>query len=205
MNDATSPALTIYLCRHGDTAWSPIRRLAGRTDLPLVEKGEANAVELGRRLQALRFDRVLVSPLSRARRTAELAGYGARAEVDERLIEFDFGSDDGATVAEIRRTRPGWTYLRDGCPDGETADDVARRIDPLLTELRAAGGAVVVFGHSVVLRVLTARFIGLPPGHARHFMMAPASLSILTFDPVDDAPAIMAWNDQQHLLAAAPA
>jgi broad specificity phosphatase PhoE len=199
MHAATAPALTIYLCRHGDTAWSPTRRLAGRTDLPLVEQGEANARQLGVRLQALTFDRVLVSPLGRARRTAELAGFAARAVVDERLIEIDFGVHDGSTVAEVRRTQPGWTYLRDGCPGGETADDVGRRVDAVLAEQRALGGTLLVFGHSVVLRVLAARFLGWPPGHARNLMMAPASLGVVTFDPVDDSPAISAWNDQQHL------
>lgn len=199
MNAASTSVLTIYLCRHGDTAWSPYRRLAGRTDLPLVEKGEDNARQLGARLQALRFDRVLVSPLARARRTAELAGFGARAVVDDRLIEIHFGEHDGSTVAEVRRSKPGWTYLRDGSPGGETAEDVGRRVDAVLAEQRALGGTIVVFGHSVVLRVLAARFLGWPPGHAQNFMMAPASLSVVTFDPVDDAPAIAAWNDQQHL------
>lgn len=199
MEHATPPALTLYLCRHGDTAWSPVRRLAGRTDLPLVEEGEANARLLAPRLQALRFDRVLVSPLVRARRTAELAGYTGRAEVDERLIEMNFGTHDGSTVAEIRRTHAGWSYWRDACPDGETAGDLGVRVDSLLAELRPRGGTILIFGHSVVLRVLAARFMGWPPDYARHLMMAPASLGVVTFDPVDDAPAIASWNDRQHL------
>src|SRR5688572_12198412 len=111
--------LTIYLCRHGDTAWSAERRLAGRTDLPLIEVGERNARQLGERLRDVSFDRVCASPLARARRTAELAGLGALAASDERLLEMDFGRYDGLTVEEIRRERPGWTYLRDGCPGGE--------------------------------------------------------------------------------------
>lgn len=193
------PELTLYLCRHGDTAWSAERRLAGRTDLPLVEHGEQNARQLGERLNALAFDRVLVSPLSRARRTAELAGFGPRAEIDERLLEMNFGSYDGRTVAEIRREHPGWTYLRDGCPGGEGPAELGARIDAFLAALPPAGGNVLIFAHSVILRVLAARFLGLPPGAGRLFMMSPGALSVLGYDPVDDSRAIVSWNDRRHL------
>ncbi len=113
---------TLYLCRHGDTEWSTVRRLAGRTDLPLTAQGEANARQLGTRLHDVIFDRALMSPLLRARRTAELAGF-AKAHVDDRLREMDFGRYEGLTIADIRRQQPDWTYLRDGCPGGEDADD----------------------------------------------------------------------------------
>lgn len=193
------PDLTIYLCRHGDTAWSAERRLAGRSDIPLVEHGERNAEQLGKRLEGIPFDRVLVSPLGRARRTAELAGFGPAAGVDARLLEMDFGRYEGLTVAEIRRDHPGWTYLRDGCPSGEGPDDLGRRADALLDELSLAGGRVLLFGHSVILRVLAARFLGLPPGSGRQLMMSPGALSVLGYDKVDDSRAIASWNDRQHL------
>lgn len=199
MADSPAPGTTIYLCRHGDTEWSPTRRLAGRTDLPLSGSGEDNARRLAPRLAAVGFDRVLVSPLRRARRTAELAGFAEVAVVDERLSEMNFGRYEGGVVAEIRRERPGWTYLRDGCPDGEGPDDVGRRVDALLAELRAAGGTSLLFAHSVVLRVLAARFLGFPPGHGRHLMMGPASLGVLTFDPMEDAPVISSWNEPPAL------
>jgi probable phosphoglycerate mutase len=194
---------TIFLCRHGDTAWSPVRRLAGRTDIPLSEQGEANARQLGRRLAEVRFDRVIVSPLVRARRTAELAGFAPMAVVDNRLLEMNFGEYDGLTLEEIHRRRPGWTYLQDGCPGGEMPDDLARRADLLLSDLAAAGGTILLFGHSVILRVLTARYMGWPAGFGRHLMMSPGSLSVLGYDTVDLAPAIASWNDRHHLIGQA--
>ena len=197
MTDA-APLHTIYLCRHGDTAWSPVRRLAGRTDLPLTEIGEKNAQQIGGRLQGIAFDRVWVSPLARARRTAELAGFADRAVIDDRIIEMSFGSYEGQLVADIRRDRPGWAYLKDGCPGGETPDDLGRRIDSFLADWRGLSGTSIIFGHSVVLRALTARYLGLPAGAGRHFMLAPSSISILSYDPIDDAPAVKGWNDHAH-------
>jgi broad specificity phosphatase PhoE len=186
----------IYLCRHGDTLWSPVRRLAGRTDLDLTEPGVDNARQLGRRLEGIVFDRVWMSPLLRTRRTADLAGFGDRAVADDRLLEMSFGAYEGKTVHEIRVDRPGWTYLEDGCPDGETAADVGRRADSVIAELRRTGGTTLIFGHSVFSRVLTARFLDLPPQAGRNFMLAPGAISVLAHDPVDDAPAIAAWNDR---------
>jgi probable phosphoglycerate mutase len=185
---------TLYLCRHGDTPWSGERRFAGRTDLPLTPSGEAAARLLGRRLAGAHFDRVLTSPLARARRTAELAGFDA--QVDARLVELDFGKDDGRTRAEIVSERPGWTYVRDGALGGETVEHVGARVDALLAELR---GQVLIFAHAVVLRVLAARWVGQPPKFAQHVSLAPASLSVLRHDPVDDARSIALWNDRSHL------
>jgi len=188
----------LYLCRHGDTAWSGQRRLVGRNDVPLVAAGEQNARRLGDRLRTVAFERVLVSPLGRARRTAELAGFGA-AQVDERLLEMDFGLYEGRTVEEIRRDQPGWTYLRDLCPGGEGPDDIGRRADDLLADLESTSGDVVLFGHSVILRVVAARFLGLSPDAGRLLMLAPGALSILGYDHVVDARAIAVWNDRAHL------
>ena len=191
--------LTIYLCRHGDTAWSGERRLAGRSDIPLIARGEENARQLGKRLSDVTFARVLVSPLLRARRTLELAGLSASADVDPRLLEMSFGEHEGRTVDEIRRTHPGWTYLRDGCPGGETGEDVGRRADSLLADLETVQGNVALFAHSVILRVIAARFLGLPPDAGRNFMLSPGALSILGYDHVEEARAIDAWNDRAHL------
>ncbi|HEX4423123.1 MAG TPA: histidine phosphatase family protein [Kofleriaceae bacterium] len=197
MADA-APSHTIYLCRHGDTAWSPVRRLAGRTDLPLTDVGELNARQIGHRLHGVAFDRVWVSPLARARRTAELAGYADRAVVDDRIIEMSFGSYEGQMVADIRRDRPGWAYLKDGCPGGESPDDLGRRVDSFLAGWHGLTGSSLIFAHSVILRVLTARYLGFPPGAGRHLMLKPSSISVLGYDPIDDAPAIVSWNDHAH-------
>lgn len=195
---STMRDLTLYLCRHGDTPWSAEGRLAGRSDIPLIAEGEQNARLLGGRLAGISFSRVLVSPLYRARRTAELAGF-ASAEVDPRLLEMDFGRYEGRTVGEIRAEQPGWTYLRDGAPEGEGPAELGQRADALLAELETHSGAVLLFAHSVILRVFTARFLGLHAGVGRNFMMAPSALSVLTYDPIDDAPAVAAWNDLGHL------
>jgi broad specificity phosphatase PhoE len=189
---------TLYLCRHGDTAWSGLRRLAGRNDLPLIEVGEQNARQLGERLRRVKFEQVLVSPLSRARRTAELANQ-LGAVIDDRLTEMDFGRYEGLTIDEVRREHPKWTYLRDGCPGGEGPEDVGRRADALLATLKDVNGDVALFAHSVILRVFAARFLGLPPGAGRLFMLSPGALSVLGYDLVDDSPAIATWNDRHHL------
>jgi probable phosphoglycerate mutase len=196
MADAASH--TIYLCRHGDTAWSPIRRLAGRSDIPLTEFGEDNARQIGHRLRGIAFDRVWVSPLSRARRTCELAGYADRAAIDDRLAEMSFGDYEGQLTADVRRTRPDWVYLRDGAPGGETPADLGRRSDAFLADLRGLTGTSLIFAHSVILRVLTARYLGLPPEAARHLTMWPGAISVLGFDAVDAAPTILHWNEHAH-------
>ena len=196
-----TPALpSLYLCRHGDTAWTGERRLAGRTDIALTPEGQANAVELGQRLREFHFDRVIVSPLGRARRTAECAGFADVAVVDPRLIEINFGEYEGRTHAEIAAERPGWTYICNGNPGGETVEQVAARVDSLLADVSAKPGNVLLFGHSVVLRVLTARWLGQSPTFSEHLMLSPASLSILGYDTVDEARSIASWNDRSHLV-----
>ncbi|HEY0192159.1 MAG TPA: histidine phosphatase family protein [Kofleriaceae bacterium] len=193
-----SPHHTIYLVRHGDTEWSPTRRLAGRKDLPLTATGELNATQIGQRLAGVTFDRVWTSPLSRARRTAELAGFGDRAVVDDRLLELDFGSYEGQMAVELRKAHPGWAYLKDGCPGGETPEDLGHRIDAFMATWQGLTGTSLIFAHSVLLRVMAARYLGLAPGMGRHFMLKPSSISILGYDAIDDAPAIVGWNDHGH-------
>jgi len=181
----------LYLCRHGDTIWSSVRRLAGsRTDLDITADGEATARRAGERLRNTSFARVFCSNLLRARRTAELAGY--TATIDPRLREMDFGDYEGRTLAEIRVDRPGFTYLKDGCPNGETAADLGARADAFLAEV--GEGHTLVFAHSVIIRVIAARYLGLTPQHGRNFFVAPGAIAILGWDPVDDAPAIQAWG-----------
>lgn len=183
----------IYLCRHGDTEWSPVRRLAGRTDLPLTEAGEATSREVGKRLASIAFDRVWSSPLQRARRTAELAGY-PHITYEPRLVEMDFGRFEGQIIFDIRKEHPGWAYLKHGCPDGETAADLGARADAVLSDLAKHEGTTLIFAHSVILRVLTARYLGLPPDRGRNFMLSPGGVCMLTYDPIEDAPAVEGWN-----------
>jgi broad specificity phosphatase PhoE len=184
----------LYLCRHGDTAYSPTRRLAGaRTDLDLTADGEATARRVGERLRGITFAHVLCSPMLRARRTAELAGFG-NAVLDPRLREMDFGDYEGKTIADIRAARPGFAYLKDGCPNGETAADVGARADAVLAELDADRDHTLIVAHSVIIRVMTARYLGLPPERGRNFYVAAGAIAMVGWDPVDNAPTVRAWG-----------
>jgi probable phosphoglycerate mutase len=189
----------VYLARHGETAWSVSGQHTGRTDLPLTERGERNAVALGARLRGQAFSRVLVSPLARARRTCELAGFSAGAEVVPDLAEWDYGAYEGRRTADIREERPGWYLFRDGCPGGESVGDVGARADRVIARLHDEGGRVLLFGHGHFFRVLAARWVGLPPGDARHLLMDTASLSVLSYEHTLDDPAIRLWNDDGHV------
>ena len=190
----------IFLARHGETAWTVTRQHTGRTDLPLTERGEANARRLGERLRGVTFDRVFASPLRRARRTCELAGFGDRSEVSDDLVEWDYGSYEGRRTVEIRQERPDWSLFRDGCPGGESVEAVGARADRLVARLRGVRGHVLLFGHGHFFRVLAARWLGLPPGDARFFLMSCASLSILSYEHSLDDPAILLWNDDRHVM-----
>ncbi len=184
----------VYLVRHGDTAWTLTGQHTGRTDLPLTEQGERQARELRMSLGALRIDRILSSPLQRARRTGELAMPHAHVEVDDELMEWDYGAYEGRRTVEIEVERPGWRLFRDGCPGGETLDSVATRTDRVIDRIRADGGTVLLFGHREVLRILAARWIGLAPIEGRRLLLATASLSVLGYDHDLTEPVIHAWN-----------
>ena len=160
----SEPLPEIYLARHGETAWTISHQHTGRTDIPLTERGERNARSLGERLRGMTFAKVLTSPLERATRTAELAGFGAVAEVDPDLMEWDYGQYDGKTTAEIRKENPDWSLFRDGCPGGESVAAVGARADRVVARLRAIEGRVLLFGHGHFFRVLAARWLGLPAG-----------------------------------------
>jgi len=188
--------LQIYLIRHGETAWSKSGRHTGKTDLPLTEQGEQNARNLAGRLAAVRFSRVFTSPRQRARRTCELAGLGAAAEVDPELAEWDYGDYEGQRSADILRGRPGWNLFRDGCPSGESPAQVSLRADRLISRLRTLDGNVALFSHGHFGRALAARWIGLPVAEAERFQLGTASLSILGFERGNPAaPVIALWNE----------
>jgi broad specificity phosphatase PhoE len=195
-----APALPrLFLARHGQTAWSLSGQHTGLTDLPLTPAGEANARRLGARLQGEVFARVLCSPLQRARRTCELAGFGACAESDARLREWNYGDYEGRTSAEIHAKRPGWQLFRDGCPGGESPAQVAARADSLISTLRGVAGDTLLFSSGHLLRMLAARWLGLAPAEGTLFMLDTASLGVLGYEHTPQQPVIRLWNDTGHV------
>ena len=189
----------IYLARHGETAWSVSGQHTGRTDLPLTAQGEENARRLGRRLAGLAFAQVLTSPLARARRTCELAGFAAVASIDQDLLEWDYGAYEGMTPEQIRGERPGWEIFRDGCPGGESLAEVAGRADRVAARLRAASAKVLVFSSGHLLRVLAARWLGFDGALGRYLFLDTAALSVLGYQRSFAEPVIRLWNDCRHL------
>jgi len=190
----------VYLARHGETPWTITGQHTGLTDLPLTERGERNARRLGERLKRLTFAQVFTSPLQRARRTCELAGFGAVAEVDPDLVEWDYGEFEGWTSADILQEWPGWQLFRDGCPGGESVAQVGARADRVVSRLRAVAGNVLVFSSGHFIRVLAARWLGadlLAPG--KHFMLTTASLSAVGYEHNLSRPVIRLWNDDHHV------
>lgn len=189
----------VYLARHGETAWSLSGQHTGLTDLPLTERGERNARQLGERLKGLTFARVFTSPLQRARRTCELAGFGAVAEVERDLLEWNYGQYEGRRTAEIHQERPDWQLFRDGCPGGETPEQVGARADRVVARVRAVGQDVLLFSSGHFLRVLAARWLGLPPGAGSLLLLSTASLSALGYEHNLSQPVIRMWNDTRHV------
>jgi broad specificity phosphatase PhoE len=186
----------VYLARHGETAWTLSGQHTGRTDIPLTDRGETDARRLGERLKSINFAVVLTSPLQRARRTCELAGFGDRAEVVPDLREWDYGEYEGLKSVEIRQRRPDWNLFRDGCPGGEVADQVGARVDHVIARLRTATGDAVVFAHGHLLRVFTARWLDLPAADGRRFLCEPTSLGILGYEHNRaEEPVLRLWND----------
>ena len=182
----------IWLARHGETEWSRTGRHTGRTDIELTEEGRRQARELDRALEGRDFARVLSSPLSRALETCELAGLGDRAERSEALLEWDYGDYEGLTSPQIRERRPGWVLWRDGCPGGESPAEIGARVDPLVAELLKARADVALFAHGHVLRVLTARWLGLRPGEGALFALETGTLSILGWE--HGTSVVRRWN-----------
>lgn len=193
MGPLTGPS-RLVLVRHGATEWSRTGRHTGRTDVPLDEGGRIQAAALGARLAAMGIDRVLSSPLARARATCELAGLGDGSEVVDELVEWDYGAYEGLTTPEIRDERPGWHLFRDGCPGGESPDDVGARADVLLGLLAACrpGSTAALFGHGHILRVLAARWLALDPGAGQLLTLAAGSLSVLGHER--ETRVVETWN-----------
>jgi probable phosphoglycerate mutase len=190
----------VYLARHGETAWTLTGQHTGRTDLPLTERGEDMARRLGERLHALTFAKVFTSPLRRAVQTCQLAGFGAEAEIDRDLLEWDYGEYEGRLSVDILAERPGWQLFRDGCPGGESPAEVAARADRVVERLRLVGANVLLFSSGHFLRMLAARWIGATPIVGRSLMLSTASLSSLGHEHSTD-PAIRVWNDTTHILS----
>jgi broad specificity phosphatase PhoE len=192
----------VYLARHGETAWSLTGQHTGLTDLPLTERGERNARQLGERLRGLTFAKVYTSPLQRAARTCELAGFGAVAAVDRDLVEWDYGQYEGRRTAEIQAERPGWLLFRDGCPGGESPAQASARADRVVRHLRAVQGDVLLFSSGHFIRVLATRWIGLEvTANARRFMLSTASLSAVGYENELTRPVIRLWNETNHVSA----
>ncbi|MEO6797161.1 MAG: histidine phosphatase family protein [Candidatus Dormibacter sp.] len=182
----------VFLVRHGETAWTIEGRHTGRTEIPLTERGRQQAAALKPQLSDRPFALVLTSPLGRAMETCRLAGFGERAQARPDLAEWDYGSYDGLTTAQINATRPDWSLWRDGGPQGETAADVGHRVDRVIAEARAAAGDVLLFAHGHVLRVLAARWLGQSPKAGRFYALKTAARSILSYEHHD--PVIERWN-----------
>ncbi|MEA2314145.1 MAG: hypothetical protein QOI03_837 [Solirubrobacteraceae bacterium] len=193
MSAADAAKREVVLVRHAETEWSRAGRHTGRTDLPLTDAGRAAARALGARLRDWHFRLVLLSPLQRARETCELCGLGELAQVREELLEWDYGSYEGLTSAQIHAIRPQWSLWRDGCPNGESAAQVGARADRVIDELRDSDGAVAVFSHGHLLRVLGARWIELEPAGGARLGLATAAICVLGYER---ATAVLArWND----------
>ena len=191
------PDSQILLARHGETEWSRDGRHTGRTDLPLTETGRAQARALGARFEGLSPSLVLTSPLSRAAETCRLAGLGDVAEEEPDLQEWDYGDYEGVTTDQIREERPGWTVFRDGCPGGESPEQIGARADRVVERLRGVDGLAVAFAHGHILRVLAARWVGLPASGGANLALSTATLSGLGWEREQGV--VTLWNDGGHL------
>ena len=190
----------VYLARHGETAWTLSGQYTGITDLPLTERGERNARRLSERLRGLNFGRVFTSPLQRARRTCELAGFGTIAEIDRDLVEWNYGDYEGRHSADIHREHPDWQLFRDGCPGGESPSEVRARADSAIKRIRAIEDNVLLFSSGHFLRVFAARWLGLETAIGTHFVLSTASLSALGYEHNLSQPVIRLWDDTRHVV-----
>ena len=182
----------VYVIRHGETEWSLSGQHTGTTDLPLTENGRNLARLLKPLFAKHTFDLVLTSPLQRARETCLLAGFGGKAEVDTNLVEWNYGEYEGLTPKQIHDKRPGWMIFTDGCPGGETPEEVGARADRAIARARTAKGHVALFAHGHIFRVLVARWLGLPATAGRHFLLHTGTLNVLSY--YRDIPALKIWN-----------
>lgn len=197
MSPSQRKAPTVVLVRHGATEWSGSGKHTSHTDVPLTDAGRRDAERLRPRLAGFEFALVLASPLSRARDTAVLAGFGDRVEIEPDLREFDYGDYDGRSTADIRKERPGWDVWRDDSPGGETPAQVGERADRVIERALAAGGDVALFARGHLLRVLGARWIGLEAVHGGSLGLSTGAVCELGFER--ERRAIWRWNDTTHL------
>ena len=190
----TSPLPEIWLVRHGETEWSVSGQHTGRTDIPLTVEGQEAARRLGAWLAGRSFSSVLSSPSERAFRTCVLAGFGVEGQKRADLAEWDYGAYEGVTTKEIIVANPGWKLFRDGCPDGETAADVGTRADRVIAELRSSAGDVLIFSSAHIMRVLAARWLGLPADNGALMVLNTASISVLGYEHDVMEPVLRSWN-----------
>jgi broad specificity phosphatase PhoE len=190
----------VYLARHGETAWSLSGQHTGLTDLPLTAVGERNGEKLKDALKRVTFTKVFSSPLRRAWRTCELAGFRASVEVLNELVEWDYGEYEGRRSEEIHTKRPDWQLFRDGCPGGESPEQVAARADRVVDLVRSVSGNVLLFSSGHFLRMLAARWAAIDTVGAQSLMLSTASLSVMGYEGSISRPAIRLWNDTHHLL-----
>jgi broad specificity phosphatase PhoE len=190
---------TLYLVRHGETAWSLSGQHTSLTDLPLTPRGERNARLLGKRLTGIAFIKVWTSPLERASRTCELAGFAENAETDPNLIEWNYGDYEGLRTKEIHARDPDWELFRDGCPNGESSEQVGVRASLVINRARRLEGNVLIFSSGHFLRVLATCWLGLNPGMGRFFVLKTASVSALGYEHSRSQPVILLWNDTRHV------
>jgi broad specificity phosphatase PhoE len=183
----------VLLLRHAETEWSLDGRHTGRTDIPLTENGRARGRQLGERLAGREFSLVLSSPLSRALETCELAGYGPQVQRRDDLLEWDYGEYEARTTADIRTEAPGWFLWSDGCPGGESADEVGARVDRVIEEVEAQEGSTAIFAHGHVLRALAARWIGLPASGGGVLALSTGSVCVLGYER--EVRVLWRWND----------
>lgn len=195
MTEQTAAPLRLFFMRHGETEWALSGQHTGRTDIPLTAHGEVQARALAPLLAAVSFNHVFSSPRQRAQHTAQLAGLGAQVVVEPSLAEWDYGDYEGLRSAEIKQQRPGWSIWRDGCPNGESVQDVTTRVDQLIERLRQLHGNVALFAHGHLGAALATRWINLELAAGQHFELHPASLSILSYARNHaEIPVISQWN-----------
>ena len=195
----SDPLPIVGLARDGETAWSLTGQHTGLTDLPLTERGERNARQLGKRLKTMKFAHVYTSPLKRAADTCRLAGCGEQADIMPDLVEWNYGDYEGRRTADIHIERPDWELFRDGCPNGESPADVGSRADRVVNRLRAVPGDTLLFSSGHFLRVLAARWLGLEPADGRYFLLSTASFSTVGYEHSRSQPVIRLWNDTRHV------
>ena len=195
----SQPLPIIYLARHGETPWTLTGQHTGMNDIALTERGERNAKRLGERIAGLKFPHVFTSPLQRARKSCELAGFGSVAKLDADLVEWNYGQYEGKTRSEIRAGRPDWNLFRDGCPGGENLSDVVVRATRVIERLRAIDDVVLLFSSGHFLRVLSACWCGFDPQAAGHMVLSTSSLSMLGYEHDRQTPALALWNETRHV------